>query len=67
MVAVGIWLLVSERDFDFITDSIYASPAALLIVAGAITVIVSIVGIIGAIGMWWCVIVLVSGKPPKGG
>lgn len=58
MVAVGIWLLVSERDFDFITDSIYASPAALLIVAGAITVIVSIVGIIGAIGMWWCVIVL---------
>ena len=60
MIAVGIWLLVRNQDFDFLTNSIYLSPAVLLIVAGVITVVISVVGIVGAVGMWWCVIVVVS-------
>ena len=62
MVAVGIWLLASNQSFDFITDTIYASPAALLIIAGVITVGIALVGILGAAGMWCGVLIVVSGK-----
>ena len=60
LIGVGIWLLVQETDYSFVTDSLYASPAALLIVAGVITVVISIVGVIGALGMWYCVLIVVG-------
>ena len=59
LIGVGIWLIVEGTDYSFITDSL-ASPAALLIVAGVVTVVISIVGIVGALGMWYCVLVVVS-------
>jgi hypothetical protein len=57
LIGVGIWLIVEGTDYSFITDSL-ASPAALLIVAGVVTVVISIVGIVGALGMWYCVLVV---------
>jgi hypothetical protein len=60
LISVGIWLIVRGTDYSFITDSLYASPASLLIVAGIVTVVISIVGIIGALGMWYCVLIVVS-------
>ena len=60
MIAIGIWLIVDGSDFDFITEKDYASPAAILIATGVITTVISIVGVIGALGMWYCVLVVVS-------
>lgn len=58
LIAVGIYLLVVDQSFSFITRSLYASPAALLIVAGVITVVITIVGIVGSIGMWYIPLII---------
>lgn len=58
LIAVGIWLEVIGEDFEFVTESKYASPAVLVIVSGVITVVISVVGVVGAIGMWSCVLIV---------
>jgi hypothetical protein len=60
LIGIGIWLIATDATFSFITNSAIASPAALLIVAGVVTAVISVVGIIGAIGMWYCILVFVS-------
>ena len=59
---VGVWLvyLQEEADYDVITGSTIVSGAALLVLAGGVTLVVSAVGIVGAYGMWRPVLVIVS-------
>lgn len=49
VLAVGIWALVANQDFAVVTGNSIASGAAILIVAGIVTLIICIIGIIGAI------------------
>lgn len=54
IVALGSYLLYlgEENDYSVITGSNIVSGAALLLVAGVITLTVTAVGIVGACGMW---------------
>lgn len=47
--SVGIWAIVQENDFSFVTGNDVATGAAILITAGIITMIICFIGIIGAI------------------
>lgn len=47
--AVGIWAIVEDMNYSFVTGNNIASGAALLIVAGIITMVICFLGIIGAI------------------
>lgn len=60
--AGGGWLLYvgEENGYDVITGSSIVSGAALLVLAGGITLIVSAVGMVGAFGMWRPVLFIVS-------
>ena len=60
LLGLGIYLLASGNDLQFITGNQYANGGALILIAGIITVIIAVVGLIGAAGMWPCVIVFVS-------
>lgn len=52
LIGLGIWLVVSQNDFDFLTGTQYASGGVLIIIAGVITTIISAIGIVGGAGMW---------------
>ncbi len=47
--SIGVWAIVAESDFSFITGNAIVSGAAILIVAGIVTIIICVVGILGAI------------------
>ena len=59
---IGIWGLVvgKEGDYDVITGDNTISAAAVLLSAGAITLVIAAVGICGAWGMWRPVLIVVS-------
>jgi len=50
--ATGIYLLASQNNLDFLTGSEYASGGVLILIAGFITVAISLIGVIAAAGMW---------------
>ncbi|XP_064399862.1 CD82 antigen-like [Halichondria panicea] len=56
LTGLGIYLLASGNDLQFITGNQYANGGALILIAGLITFIIALVGLIGAAGMWSCVI-----------
>ncbi len=60
LLALGIYLLASGNGLQFITGNQYINGGALILIAGLITVFISVVGLIGAAGMWPCLIVFVS-------
>ena len=64
-VAVGIWGVHTTltQDTDVIYDSNLIVGATLLIVGGAITIIISTVGFLGAAGMWKYLLILVGITP----
>lgn len=49
MFGIGIWAVVENQDFEFITGNAIASGGGILIVAGIVTMGVCVVGIVGAI------------------
>lgn len=52
--------MVVGDTYAFITDNEYAAGAPILIVCGVVTLIIAIVGIIAACGLWWPILVIVS-------
>ena len=62
MLAIGIWgvVIAVEGDYEVLTGGNLISGAVLLLVAGGITFMVSIVGFCGAAGMWRPLLVIVS-------
>ena len=53
--------MVEGREYDVVTGDDTLSAAVLLLVGGFITMIVAFVGIVGAIGMWRPLLLIVSG------
>jgi hypothetical protein len=47
LLALGIWVLISKRQFDYIND-IVSSPAILCIVVGLIVILTALIGCVGA-------------------
>ena len=60
ILATAIYLLASQNDFDFVTGSRFYSLGVLILVAGFITAIVSLCGVVGGIGMWRVLLIIVS-------
>jgi hypothetical protein len=50
-IGVGIWQLIVNNTYEFLTGEEYASGAILSIVAGVVATIVAVLGIIGAIAL----------------
>jgi len=57
--AIGIWAIVEDQNYSFVTGNAIASGAAILIVSGIITMIICFFGIIGAIFKLRPILVLV--------
>lgn len=47
--AIGIWAIVEDQNYSFVTGNNIVSGAAILIAAGIITFIICVIGILGAI------------------
>ena len=47
--AIGIWAIVEDQNYSFVTVNNIVSGAAILIAAGIITFIICVVGILGAL------------------
>lgn len=58
--ATGIYLLASQNNLDFLTGSEYASGGVLILIAGFITVAISLIGVFAAAGMWSVLFIIVS-------
>ena len=65
-LAVGVWgvVIAVDGNYEALTGGNLISGAVLLLVAGAITVFVSIIGFCGAVGMWRSFLVIVSAFNP---
>ena len=63
---MGIWgvVIAVDGDYEALTGGNLISGAVLLLVAGAITFFVSIIGFCGAVGMWRPFLVIVSALTP---
>jgi len=59
-LAVGIYLAVVGNSLSFLTGgNSYTGGAALLIICGVITVVITGLGILGGIGLWRPILVIV--------
>ena len=61
LVGLAIYLLASQNDLRFLTGSNIASGAVLILIAGLITSVISFIGVLGAVGMWPVLLIVVSG------
>ncbi len=59
LVGLAIYLLATSNDLSFFTGNQIASGGALILIAGIITAIISFIGILGAIGMWPVLLIVV--------
>ncbi len=62
LLGIGIWLVVVADDTEeaeTITGDSYVAGGALLIVAGAVTLFVCGVGVVGAIFLWRAILIIV--------
>ena len=62
IIALGIYLLVVDADYSFVTGTRYASGAVLLLIGGFITCVIAAFGVLGGLGKWWGLLVIVSDK-----
>ena len=60
LLAGGIYLVAIGSTYDFVTGNQYASAAPILIICGAVTMVIAIIGIVAAIGLWWPLLLIVS-------
>ena len=60
LIGLAIYLLATQNDLQFLTGSRFASGGVLILIAGLVTSIISFVGIVAAIGMWWWLFMIVS-------
>ena len=59
LVGLAIYLLASQNDLKFLTGSEIGSGAVLILIAGLITAAIAFVGVLGAIGMWPILLIVV--------
>ena len=58
---LGIYLIVEGNEFgEVLTTNAYVSGAAIFIVCGVISMIITVVGVLGAIFLWRPLLILVS-------
>ena len=60
VLATGIYLLASQNNLDFLTGSEIASGGVLILIAGFITLVISLIGVVAAAGMWSALFIIVS-------
>ena len=60
ILGVGIYLQVVGNNFAFLTGNSFVTGAALLIICGVVTVVVTGLGVLGGIGLWRPLLVIVS-------
>lgn len=58
--AVGIWAIVQDQNYSFVTGNTIISGAGILIFAGIVTMIICVVGILGAVFKLRPLLVIVS-------
>jgi hypothetical protein len=58
---LAIYLLATQNDLTFLTGSSIGSGAVLILIGGLITAVISFLGVLGAIGMWPVLLIIVSG------
>ncbi len=59
LVGLSIYLLASQNDLAFLTGNRIASGGVLILIAGIITAVISLIGVVGAIGMWPVLLIVV--------
>lgn len=57
--SVGVYLVTTGDTFA-LTGSSAFSGAVLLIICGGVTSIVALGGVLGAVGLWWPILILVG-------
>lgn len=62
LVGLSIYLLATQNDLTVITGNRIASGAVLILIAGLITSVISFIGVLGAVGMWSVLLIVVSGR-----
>lgn len=60
ILGVGIYLQVVGNNFAFLTNNTLVTGAALLIICGVVTVVITGLGVVGGIGLWRPILVIVS-------
>ena len=60
LVGLAIYLLASQNDLRFLTGSEIGSGAVLILIAGLITAAIAFIGVLGAVGMWPILLIVVS-------
>lgn len=60
LIGLAIYLLATQNDLTFLTGSRVASGAVLILISGLVTAIISFIGVLGAIGMWPVLLIVVS-------
>ena len=60
LIGLAIYLLATQNDLAFLTGSNIASGGVLILIAGVITAIIAFIGVLGAIGMWPALLIVVS-------
>ena len=60
LIGLAIYLLATQNDLTVLTGNRFASGGVLILIAGLITTIISFVGVLGAIGMWPVLLIIVS-------
>ncbi len=69
LLGIGIWLVVvanDQEEAETITGDSYVAGGALLIVSAIVTIAICAVGVIGAIGLFRPLLVIVSPLPCMG-
>ena len=54
--------MVIDSDFSFVTGTPYASGAVLLLIGGVITCVIAAFGVLGGLGKWWALLLIVSAE-----
>ena len=57
---MGIYLLVSNQSFAFVTGSTILSGAVIILIAGIVTAIIAALGFLGALFKWRPLLLIVS-------
>ena len=60
LLVLGIYLLASSNSLEFVTGNSIASGSVLILIAGFVTMLISLIGILGAAGRWTVLLVIVS-------
>jgi len=62
LIAGGAYLIASGSNLSFLTGNGIASGAAIIIICGVVTLVITGIGLLGAFGLWRPLLVIVSEK-----